>query len=66
VSTKITFKQAMGQGPSPVYVKESVAEVATLINKAIENKHPFVALTDANTDKEISVRAGNVQKFEQE
>jgi hypothetical protein len=66
MATKITFKQSMGQGPAPVRVTETVQEVAVLVNTAIENKHPFVALTDAETDKEISVRAGNVSKFEEE
>jgi hypothetical protein len=66
MATKITFRQIQGRGPSPVSVKESVQEVATLVNTALENKHPFVAVTDAETEKEISIRAGDVSKFAEE
>jgi hypothetical protein len=66
MATRIVFKQSMNSGPSPIRVTESVAEVAALINAAIENKHPFVALTDAETNKEVSVKAGFVSSFEEE
>jgi len=66
MATKITFKQSPGTSRPSLSVNESVSEVASLINTALENKHPFVALTDARTNKEVSIKAGTVSNFEEE
>jgi len=68
MATRITFRASsnLSQADSPVLVKESVAEVASLVNTAQENKHRFVALTDAETDKEISIKAARVSDIKEE
>lgn len=68
MATRVTFKASsnLSQADSPVLVKESVADVASLVNTARENNHRFVALTDAETDKEISIKAARVSDIKEE
>lgn len=68
MSTVINFKSNsnISQPQPSIRVKEPVAVVAKQINDALEKGHRFVALTDAATEKGISISPQTVKDFNEE